>query len=162
MKKYFLIFLLSVTSVGVIKAQTVMDVAGIQGESNYPFASNVHTLDLAEFEDAKQMILLALKPPSGYTPVFQTSIKKTPGLASPKFAETLLKGNTIATITIKEYGKGQFTKILKLEGATISGYALSSENYDEYFSIKADKVWYEEPAKKYKIGYDFKNKTPLK
>lgn len=164
MKKYFLMLLLSVFAIGAINAQTIMDVAGIKGDSYYPFAKGVHKLNAIDFEDVKYMINLGLNPPEGYTPFFETAVEKMPGLASPKFVEFMLNGNSISTITIKEYGKGQVVqKILRMEGAKIGAYSLGSENYDEAFTIRADKVWYEEPLKKgSKIGYDFKNKTPLK
>lgn len=164
MKKYFLFLLLSVFAIGAINAQTIMDVAGIKGDSNYPFAKGVHKLDNINFDEVKYMINLALNPPDNYTPFFETAVEKMPGLASPKFAEVMLKGNSISTITIKQYGKGEVVqKIIRIEGAKIGAYSIDSEDYAEAFTIKADRVWYEEPLMKgSKIGYDFKNQTPLK
>ena len=154
--------LLSVSILGAIRAQTVMEVEGIKGESNYSFAQEVHTLDLCEFDAAKEMMDLAIKPPSGYRPVFEIGVQKTPDLTSPKFAEALLKNNNLSSITIRKFEKGQLVTIVKMEGVRIIDYSLSSESYDESFVLKAERAWYEIPSLKYKVGYDFNNLVPLK
>jgi hypothetical protein len=154
--------LMLVAAVAVTKAQTVLEVAEIPGESNYPFAQAVHTLSFADFSGAKQMMLLALKPPGGDTRVFEMAVKRSPDLTAPKFAEAHFKNNKFATITIKQYQNGQITTMVTLEGARIKRYSLSSENYTEGFVIDANRVWYEEPLNNYRVGYNFNRQAEMK
>jgi len=154
--------LLLVATVAVTKAQTVLEVAEIPGGSNYNFAQAVHTLSFADFNGAKQLMLIALRPPGGDTRVFEMAVKKSPDLASPKFAEALFKNSKFVTITIKQYQNGKITTMVTLEGARLKSYSLSSDNDTEGFVIDANRVWYEEPLNNYKVGYNFNRQTEMK
>ena len=162
MRKYWLMLLLIGATVVGSKAQTVLEVAEIPGESNYPFGQAVHTLNFADFNGAKQLMLIALRPPGGDTRVFEMAVKKSPDLASPKFAEALFKNSKFVTITIKQYQNGQITAMVTLEGARLKSYLLSSDNGTEGFVIDANRVWYEEPQNNYRIGYNFNRQTEMK
>ena len=131
--------LLLMTTFGVITAQTIMEVDGIPGESNYSFAKGAHTLRSFTFKDAEEWINLALKPPRGYEPIFDAAIEKTLCSASPKFAEALLKGKIFSTLTVKKYERGRISAMVKMEGVTISSYSMDSKNQTESFEINAKK-----------------------
>lgn len=162
MRKYLLMLLMIGATVVGSKAQTILEVAEIPGESNYPFAQAVHTLNFADFNGAKQLMLIALRPPGGDTRVFEMAVKKSTDLTSPKFAETFFKNAKLATITIKEYQNGQIITMVTLEGARIKSYTLSSENFVEGFVMDANRVWYEEPQNNYRVGYNFNRQNEMK